>query len=207
MASPDWASYINDELIDRQKQRDSTKHWCSDTGGYETYLKANEDGRTVLPTAALVNDANASRSTHYARQYRNDHANQANLKLNVKVNPKPARRKIFPRKYAEAPTPSSLPSYEYMRSHSQAANARKKANARYRLPALLHNRKLLRSSLRDRSTSVSESIVTARTITLEDSLLSSQSRLSVSFETKVTIHEYEKRSEQYIHDGWSERFF
>ena len=79
----------------------------------------------------------------------------------------------------------SLPTYGYMYT--------KPSKGKAPLPYLLRNKKMLRSSLRDHSDS-------------EESALSSQSRPSVSFETKVTIHEYEKPVQQVVHDGWSERF-
>ena len=103
--------------------------------------------------------------------------------------------------------PKLLPPSPCCTMNTCTLTLKKKASACYCLPALLHNRKLLWSSLHNGSTLVSESIGTTRTITLENRLVSSQSRHSVLFETKVTIHEYEKWSEQYIHDGWSEQVF
>ena len=171
---PEWSSYINEEVLNR-RHSDPRSH-CGDPYGYEAYLKMNEAGRTALPSAALLNDGNIRASAVPANPL-------------ASVSQAPVRRKLFSRRYGPTPS-SSLPSYGYM-----YLNPRK---GRAPLPFLLHNKKMLRSSLR--SQSLSEST------TLGESLPSSESRPSVSFGMKVTVHEYDKPHQQYITDGWSKRF-
>lgn len=177
---PDWTAYINDEVFDNSRPAASHR---VDSNGYEAYLKVNEAGRTILPSAALLKD---TKNTEHGE------TTSPNNPLSSPSIPQrqPGRRRIFPRYYG--PLKPSVNSYGYMYT--------KPTKGKAPLPFLLHNKKMLRSSLRDRSASLSEST------TLDDSYLSSQSRPSVSFEKKVTIHEYEKPVQQYVHDGWSERF-
>ena len=69
-------------------------------------------------------------------------------------------------------------------------------------PSNSYTKKMLRSSLRrDRSSSTSESLAS-----MEESMISKSTRLSVSFDPRVSIHEYTKPCESYIMDGWSNYF-
>jgi hypothetical protein len=183
--SRDWTAYINEEVFDHNNHGTaSSNHRRLDSNGYESYLKVNEAGRTILPSAALLKDTKNS-----------EHEEMTPSNPLVSTSPNSphqhnARRRIFPR--VNWQLKASINSYGYMYT--------KPTKGKAPLPFLLHNKKMLRSSLRDRSASLSEST------TLDDSYLSSHSRPSVSFERQVTIHEYEKPVQQYVHDGWSERF-
>ncbi len=164
--SLDWSYYHQDyesELTD--------KVTCN-PHGYEDHLKVNEEGRTVIPSAALLNVAKNNSADH--PMIRNPLASPTSTNV---------RRVIFADKYTS--TNSALPSYEYKSKLT---------------PSMLYHRRTLRSSLRDRISSTSESLPTmARSI-------SSQSTRSVTFDTHVSIHEYSKPCESYIHDGWSKFF-
>lgn len=178
--SKDWSSYLTDEVLDTKK--DSSTRKC-DSDGYEAYLKINEAGRTVLPSAASLKDSRVN-------QHRYLNGNRLTPGNTPNKQHFSQRRRLFPETSGQKTC--SLPSYGYMYT--------KPSKGKAPLPYLLRNKKMLRSSLRDRIVSMSESL------TFEESALSSQSRPSVSFETKVTIHEYEKPVQQCVHDGWSDRF-
>ena len=180
--SRDWSSYLNDEVLKTEK--DSSRKCDSD--GYEAYLKINEAGRTVLPSAASLKDSRTSQHT-----YLNGNIVTPGNSLNALNKQHFSRRRRIFRQTSGQKT-CSLPTYGYMYTQP--------SKGKVPLPCLLHNKKMLRSSLRDRNLSLAESLA------FEESALSSQSRPSVSFETKVTIHEYEKPVQQVVHDGWSERF-
>lgn len=186
--SRDWTAYINEEVFDNSystNNRAASIHRRLDSNGYEAYLKVNEAGRTILPSAALLKDTN-----HTENQDMTPNNPLVSSTFLNSSQQQSTRRRIFPRVYGQLK--SSVNSYGYMYT--------KPTKGKAPLPFLLHNKKMLRSSLRDRSASLSEST------TLEDSYLSSHSRPSVSFERQVTIHEYEKPAQQYVHDGWSARF-
>lgn len=183
MNSRDWSSYINEEIIDRQNRKNHSS--AGDVKSeYETILKANEAGRTAIPSATILNDGPRT-----SRMQRSPF---------ISLDPYhsfPVRRKIFNRTYAPKDI-SSLPSYGYVCDSSPT-----KRTPPLPFPLTLGGKKLLRSSIRrDRSTSLSEAT------TLEESYPSTQTRPSVSFERKVTVHEIDKPHEQWVHDGWSERF-
>lgn len=180
--SRDWTAYIHEEVFD--DRRAASNHKRLDSNGYEAYLKVNEAGRTILPSAALLKDTKNSEHEEMTPN------NPLVSTMSPNSQQPNTRRRIFPRVCWQLK--SSVNSYGYMYT--------KPTKGKAPLPFLLHNKKMLRSSLRDRSASLSEST------TLDDSYLSSHSRPSVSFERQVTIHEYEKPVQQYVQDGWSERF-
>jgi len=173
--SLDWSSYHHD-----LEEALTKKAAAYDPYGYEYYIKINEAGRTVKPSAAILNVTKNNSIEHIRTHRRNPLASCPDeLEANT------PRRKIFVYKYAS--TPPGLPSYEYKYRSSSSGQ---------------HTRKLLRSSLRrDRSSSISESMTT-----MEESMISQSTRLSVSFDPKVSIHEYTKPCESYIMDGWSNFF-
>ncbi len=165
--SLDWSSYQQDyESV-------LTDKVPCDPHGYEDNLKVNEEGRTVLPSAAPLNVAKNSSVDHLMT--RNPLASPSDTII---------RREIFPEKYIS--TSTTLPSYEYKSKLT---------------PSTLYHRRTLRSSLRDRNSSVSESLPT-----VADSISSQSTRLSVTFDTRVSIHEFSKPCESYIDDGWSKYF-
>ncbi len=154
--------------------------------GYEAYGKIKEADRTDLPYDASRKDSRTSQHT-----YVNGNIVTPGNSLNALNKQHFSRRRRIFRQTSGQKT-CSLPTYWY--TYTQPSKGK------VPLPCLLHNKKMLRSSLRDRNLSLAESLA------FEESALSSQSRPSVSFETKVTIHEYEKPVQQVVHDGWSERF-
>jgi hypothetical protein len=108
--------------------------------------------------------------------------------------PKVARNKriIFKNKYASSsPT---LSSYGYIDTTN--VSVRKTSSTSSLRSSSL--RKTKRSCLRSRSLSVDSTAL--------GSLQSSSSRLSVSFDDRVFIHEYEKPHERYTTNGWSKHF-
>lgn len=176
---PEWSSYLQD--CNEEERFAARKTFGS---GYEEFLKINEAGRTARPSAALLNDGTSRQSfRRYTPQ--NPLCSVPSSKTTT------TRRTIFSHKYTNQPT---LPSYGYK------YNSSSKRAGKSPLPFLLRNRKMLRSSLRDRSTSLSE------TTTADLSHLSSLSRLSVSFDPRVSIHEFNKPFELYVADGWSKNF-
>jgi len=194
MNSRDWSSYINEEIIDphRRKKHSSDNRLRSE---YEAFLKENEAGRTTMPAATLLNDGDGSNIRIHSKPSTIIHTPQMlqDSFSKIPVN-RPARRKIFNRRYGPN-KPPTLPSYGYIYDKPN------KHAPPVPFALTLRGKKLLRSSMRrDRSTSLSEAT------TLEESFLSSQSRPSVSFERKVTVHEIDKPHGQWVHDGWSERF-
>jgi hypothetical protein len=233
LSSPDWASYINEEINAPQHRRNQGRKNCSSTNQlkteYEAFLKANEAGRTVLPSATHLNDGNAavnatvdalctnlsSSQIHDSTANLSSYPNAMDPNVNASpspskplksaANPPPTRRTIFKRRYDPQTRnpPCTLPSYGYISNdqHHPRKNRRSQNQIAFALNSL-RGKKFLRSSLRrDRSTSLSEAT------TLEESFLSSHTRRSVSFERKVTVHEIDKNHEQWVHDGWSERFY
>lgn len=216
LTSRDWSSYINDELKTQNRHhRGSNASLSRNRSEYENFIKVNESGRTALPSAALLNDKDnqknylmiePSNSCNNITGMRKDMGTEI-YKHNTNSSaqnsiPSRMRRKIFPSRYSQdsglgSSTHNSLPSYGYV------YNCPRKNRRGWRPPVptpLLGGKKLLRSSLRDRSTSLSEAT------TMEESFATS-TRPSVSFERQVTVHEIDKPVEQYVHDGWSERFF
>ncbi len=177
--SLDWSSYHQDY------EGALTDEAAFDPYGYEDYLKINEEGRTVIPSAALLNVAKNKSADHFIT--RNPLASPTDPNP-ISHSSTVLRRKIFAHKYMSKN--ATLPSYEYKSKPTPTKQ-----------PSTLHNRRL-RSSLRDRSSSISESLPT-----VGDSILSESTRLSVTFDTHVSIHEYSKRCESYIHDGWSKFFY
>jgi len=178
--SKDWSSYINEEVLNTGKNS-SHKH---DSDGYEAYLKMNEAGRTALSSAASLKES--LKNTGLAFTPCNP------LPTPNKLQRSSTRRRIFPN--ISKQKVGSLPSYGYMYTKPKKGKAP--------LPYLLHNKNMLRSSLRDRITSDSF-------FSTESALLSQSKptvRPTVSFETQVTIHEFEKPVQQFIHDGWSDRY-
>jgi len=172
--SKDWSSYINEEVLN--KSENSSKKRDSD--GYESYLKMNEAGRTELSSAASLKESLMSDESAFT---------PCSLPATPSKQHCATRRRIFPNISKQKVT--SLPSYGYMHTKPRKGKAP--------LPYLLHNKKMLRSSLRERITSESFFVQSA---------LSSQSRPTVSFETQVTIHEFENPYQLCVHDGWSDRY-
>lgn len=91
------------------------------------------------------------------------------------------RRSLFSHKYSEERT--AIQSYGYMSSSGIGKSSS--------TSSLIHSRRQ-RPCLR-----------TSQTM---DSFSSCNSKLSVSFAPKVSVHEYNKRFEKYTHDGWSSWF-
>lgn len=170
----DWSSYIHEEVLEKEKRQQKRPSLCE---GYESCLKDNEAGRTVMPSAASLKN-------------QGDRIPCSPLLSGISSRSQQHRRKIFSNTYASKSLLQKGHGYMYR-------TATTKGNAQ--LPYLLNrNKKLLRSSLRDRSQSLSE--YTA----FEESLPESQK--SVSFEEKVTVHEYEKPAQHIVNDGWSQQF-
>lgn len=170
----DWSSYIHEEVLEKEKRQQKRPSLCE---GYESCLKDNEAGRTVMPSAASLKN-------------QGDRIPCSPLLSGISSRSQQHRRKIFSNTYAYKSLLQNGHGYMYR-------TATTKGNAQ--LPYLLNrNKKLLRSSLRDRSQSLSE--YTA----FEESLPESQK--SVSFEEKVTVHEYEKPAQHIVNDGWSQQF-
>lgn len=170
----DWSSYIHEEVLEKEKRQQKRPSLCE---GYESCLKDNEAGRTVMPSAASLKN-------------QGDRIPCSPLLSGISSRSQQPRRKIFSNTYASKSLLQNGHGYMYR-------TATRKGNAQ--LPYLLNrNKKLLRSSLRDRSQSLSEYT------SFEESLPESQK--SVSFEEKVTVHEYEKPAQHIVNDGWSQQF-
>ena len=183
--SLDWSLYHYDieEVMTK-------KGPARDPYGYEDCIKMNEAGRTVKPSAAILN-VTTKISIHLLKtQTQNPRVSYLpKTDINVPNNKIAERRKIFECKYPSFEP--FVPSYEYndkLLSSVQPSNS--------------YTKKMLRSSLRrDRSSSTSESLAS-----MEESMISKSTRLSVSFDPRVSIHEYTKPCESYIMDGWSNYF-
>lgn len=170
----DWSSYIHEEVLEKEKRQHKRPSLCE---GYESCLKDNEAGRTVMPSAASLKN-------------QGDRIPCSLLLSGISSRSQQPRRKIFSNFYASKSLLQNGQGYMYR-------TATRKGNAQ--LPYLLNrNKKLLRSSLRDRSQSLSE--YTAFEESIPESLK------SVSFEEKVTVHEYEKPAQHIVNDGWSQQF-
>jgi hypothetical protein len=103
--------------------------------------------------------------------------NQLQKSHSIKRSTSGTRRNLFSNKYPEQRT--SIRSYGYI---SQSSSTSLLQTTRRQRPCL-------------------------RTSQTMDSLSSCNSKLSVSFDPRVSVHEYDKRFEKYTHDGWSSLFY
>lgn len=149
------------------------------TNAYEEILMINESGRTVIPSSGILKHA----------------MGVPNRPKNQSLHPQPPRRTIFTEKYASVQSPVS--SYGYQLPTDKDGITLRQS---YSLSSLLQSKRYLKPSLRGRSISYDSSTM------VESSVQSSQSKLTVSFDPNVSIHEFNKPYENYIAPGWSKLF-
>lgn len=151
------------------------------TNAYEEVLMINESGRTVIPSSGILKKS-AGDSIRPRSQ-------------SMGCAPQPPRRTIFTEKYSSVQSPVS--SYGYQLPTDKDGITLRQSDS---LASLLQNKRYLKPSLRDRSISYDSSTM------VESSVQSSQSKLTVSFDPNVSIHEFNKPYENYIAPGWSKLF-
>mmetsp|Transcript_16430 Transcript_16430/g.23374 ORF Transcript_16430/g.23374 Transcript_16430/m.23374 type:complete len:360 (+) Transcript_16430:101-1180(+) len=176
----DMTQDLNKSFYSLQKQDSRRKDQEGDSI-YEETIKEYEEGRTAAPLESYLND--------YQNLSLHDDVNveqipRTSLLKNSSLN---ARRRIFkhiPETIYHAKT--SVQSYGYTSSFIRKAQS----------TSALIARKRQRSCLRPRSFSLPEQ--------MKDS--SPSIHQSVSFDPKVSIHEFDKAHNIYAKDGWSKYF-
>ena len=178
---------------------------------YEEILKNNEIGRTTLPHSTSLKDVNVNIHGDVVENDVNvsnhHHCHPTDLEVSSRVSHKSnssitnlsgssnnSPRSLFRNKY-----PSSSPSlcYGYRDMHSGFFNTN--YTVRKTASASSLTRKKKASILRSRSCSLDSTGVAS----IQSS---STSKLSVSFDAKVFVHEYEKPKKRYTNNGWSKFF-
>lgn len=151
------------------------------TNAYEEILMINESGRTVTPSSGILKQSSGD-SIRPRRQ-------------SLGCAPQPPRRTIFTEKYVSVQSP--VRSYGYQLPTDKDGITLSQSDS---LASLLQSKRHLKPSLRCRSISYDSSTM------VESSEQSSQSKLTVSFDPNVSIHEFNKPYENYVAPGWSKLF-
>lgn len=148
---------------------------------YEEVLMMNEAGRTVIPSAGLLKHSEVGPVRPRC--------------LSTGCAPQQPRRTIFTQKYSSVQSPISSYGYQINTNH-ESHNLPHSTS----LGSVVQNKRYLKPSLRGRSVSYDSSTLVG------SSVQSSQSKLSVSFDPNVSIHEFNKPYENYVAAGWSKLF-
>lgn len=179
---------LPDEFTYQEFKRDFTRYDTNSANDvYEDILKVNELGRTSMPNATSLkevenNEDKSPLTTPVSTELLTNSFNSNTSSLrNINA------RTIFSNKYSKS-TPSFV-SYGYI---ERTNNPVRKTSSTSSL------RKKQRSCLRSRSCSVDSTALA--------SLQSSSTKPSVSFDSRVFVHEYEKPHDRYATNGWSKWF-